>query len=124
VPDTSENPGPHADRHGPRMGFAVVRGRSMEPTLYAGDRLVLRYRATPSPGDLVVVRLPGRPVAVKRAIRHTSEGWWVERDNPAEGVDSWLVGAVADEDVLARVVGRVWPWRWLNRLRRRSAAPR
>jgi hypothetical protein len=61
---------------------------------------------------------------VKRASRHTPEGWWVERDNPAEGVDSWLVGAVPDEDVLARVLGRVWPWRWLNRLLRRSASSR
>ena len=124
MPDARENPSPDAVRRGPRIGLAVVRGRSMEPTLYAGDRLLVRYRATPRPGDLVVVRLPDRPVAVKRASRHTPEGWWVERDNPAEGVDSWLVGAVPDEDVLARVVGRVWPWRWLNRLLRRSASSR
>ena len=31
------------------------------------------------------------------------DGWWVERDNPAEGVDSWLVGAIPDGDVLAVV---------------------
>jgi hypothetical protein len=35
----------------------------------------------------------------------------VERDNPAEGVDSWSVGAVADHDVLAVVRLRVWPIR-------------
>ena len=120
--DAQENPDPEAAGRRPRIGLAVVSGRSMEPTLYAGDRLLVRYDAAPRPGDLVVVRLPDRPVAVKRASRRTPEGWWVERDNPAEGVDSWLVGAVPDEDVLARVVLRLWPWRWLTRLRRRGAS--
>jgi phage repressor protein C with HTH and peptisase S24 domain len=102
----------------PRIGIAVVTGRSMEPTLYAGDRLLVRYAAEPRAGDLVVVRLPERPIAVKRVTRRTPEGWWVERDSPDEGVDSWLVGAVPDDDVVALVVARVWPWRWLSRLRR------
>ncbi len=93
-----------------RVGMAVVRGRSMLPTLRPGDRLLVRYGARPRPGALVVVRLPGdRPLAVKRAVRREPEGWWVERDNPAEGVDSWAVGAVPEGDVVAVVVGRLWP---------------
>jgi phage repressor protein C with HTH and peptisase S24 domain len=95
----------------PRWGLAVVRGRSMEPTLRDGDRLLVRHGAIPRVGALAVVRLPQRPVAVKRVTRRESGGWWVERDNPAEGVDSWLVGAIPDPDVLAVVVCRVWPWR-------------
>ncbi len=83
----------------------------MEPTLRDGDRLLVRYGVTPRPGQLVVVRLPDRPVAVKRVSLRTPEGWWVERDNPAEGVDSWLVGAIPDSDVLGRVLVRIWPWR-------------
>ncbi|MBA2558928.1 MAG: S26 family signal peptidase [Propionibacteriales bacterium] len=93
----------------PVFGLAVVRGRSMEPTLYDGDRLVIWYGAAPKIGALCVVRLPGRPVAVKRVTRLVADGWWVERDNPEEGVDSWLVGAVPQHDVVARVVCRVWP---------------
>jgi len=93
----------------PRLGTAVVAGRSMLPTLAHGDRLVVRYDVPPRPGALVVVRLPGRPISVKRATRRTGEGWWVERDNPAEGVDSWLVGAVPDEDVMGVVLYRYWP---------------
>jgi signal peptidase I len=92
-----------------RWGFAVVRGRSMEPTLRHGDRLLVRHGVRPHIGRLAVVRLPGRPVAVKRVTRRDPLGWWVERDNPAEGVDSWLVGAVPDRDVVAVVVCRVWP---------------
>ncbi len=108
-------------RNGPLIGLVVVRGRSMEPTLHEGDRLLVRYSVVPRPGQLVVVRLPDRPVAVKRATRRTPEGWWVERDNPREGVDSWLVGAIPDSDVLARVVVRIWPWRWLERWKSRAA---
>jgi signal peptidase I len=83
----------------------------MQPTLYDGDRLLLRHGATPEPGDLVVVRLPDGVVAVKRATARQPGGWWVERDNPHEGVDSWLVGAIADADVLAVVRTRLWPVR-------------
>ena len=99
-------------------GFAVVRGRSMQPTLYDGDRLLLRHGATPEPGDLVVVRLPDGVVAVKRATARELGGWWVERDNPDEGVDSWSVGAIADRDVVAVARARLWPLR-RSPLRRR-----
>jgi phage repressor protein C with HTH and peptisase S24 domain len=81
----------------------------MLPTLREGDRLLVVHGAKPRPGGLVVVRLPDGVVAVKRATRREAAGWWVERDNPHEGVDSWLVGAVPDADVLARVLCRLWP---------------
>jgi len=91
----------------------VVRGRSMHPTLRDGDRLLVRAvragRAARA-GDLVIVRLPGgRPEAVKRLVGRQDGGWWVERDNPAEGVDSWLVGAIPDGDLLGVVRARLWP---------------
>lgn len=92
-----------------RVGFGVVRGRSMEPTLYDGDRLVLLHGARPRLGRMVVVRLPDGVVAVKRVTRREPDGWWVERDNPAVGVDSWTVGALPGEAVLARVLCRFWP---------------
>ena len=88
----------------------MVHGRSMQPTLYDGDRLLVRHGARPSPGSLVVVRLPDGVVAVKRATLRRPGGWWVERDNPAEGVDSWLVGAIPDHDVVAVVVVRLPRW--------------
>jgi hypothetical protein len=37
------------------------------------------------------------------------DGWWVERDNPAEGVDSWQAGPVPPADVLGTVLLRLWP---------------
>jgi nickel-type superoxide dismutase maturation protease len=92
-------------------GLVVVRGRSMQPTLYDGDRLLVRHGAVPRSGDLVVVRLPDGVLAVKRATFRRDGGWWVERDNPAEGVDSWQAGPVPPADVLGTVLLRVWPLR-------------
>lgn len=81
----------------------------MQPTLYDGDRLLVVHGARLREGGLAVVRLPDGTVAVKRATRREADGWWVERDNPSEGVDSWAVGAIPDHDVVARVVVRFWP---------------
>jgi len=97
-----------------RWQVRVVRGRSMQPTLADGDRVLVR-RADPGdpdphPGALVVVRMPGgRPEAIKRLLRREPEGWWVERDNPAEGVDSWLVGAIPATDLVGVALARLWP---------------
>jgi phage repressor protein C with HTH and peptisase S24 domain len=100
-----------------RWGRLVVVGRSMEPTLRAGDRLVVRWRARPSVGDVAVVRLPGDlPLSVKRIAYRDADGWWVERDNPREGVDSWALGAVEDFDVLGVVRLRYRPLRRAGRL--------
>ena len=90
-------------------GLAVVRGRSMLPTLREGDRLLVHHGAPPKQGRLLVVRLPGGMVAVKRAGLREPDGWWVSSDNPAEGVDSSKVGTIPDTAVLAVVRCRVWP---------------
>jgi SOS-response transcriptional repressor LexA len=86
----------------------------MLPTLADGDVLLVRGGRRPARrarrGRLAVVRLPGRPVAVKRLGVRDAQGWWVERDNPREGVDSWQLGSpVPDADVLGLVVLRAWP---------------
>ena len=100
------------------LGRVVVRGRSMQPTLYDGDHLLVRWGARPRAGQLVVVRWPGREPSVKRAALLQDDGWWVERDNPAEGGDSWHDGAVPPADVLGVVLLRLWP------VRRRGPRPR
>ena len=91
----------------PRWGLARVHGRSMQPTLRDGDRLLLDHRRTPKTGDVAVVRLPDGVLAVKR-LEMYDDGWWVSRDNPDEGVDSWTLGAPVDA-VLAVAVVRLWP---------------
>jgi len=94
-----------------RVRLVRVAGESMLPTLRDGDLLLVRTGAPVRVGRLVIVRLPDGTNAVKRVAHQVPEGWWVERDNPAAGVDSWRVGAIAPGDVLGVVVARVWPRR-------------
>ena len=58
----------------PRLGLARVHGRSMLPTLRAGDRLLVRYDVPPRAGQVVVVRFPDGTLAVKRATRAGRRG--------------------------------------------------
>lgn len=88
---------------------ARVRGHSMRPTLTDGDLLLVARSRPVTPGRLVVVRLPDATVAVKRARHLEPTGWFVERDNPRAGVDSWTLGPVPNEHVLGVVVLRGWP---------------
>jgi Peptidase S24-like len=92
-----------------RIGLAVVRGRSMSPTLHDGDRLLVAHGASPRPGRLAVVRFDDGVVAVKRLDHVAVQGWWVSRDNPDEGRDSWSAGVIPHSAVLAVVLARVWP---------------
>ena len=92
----------------------VVAGDSMSPTLLDGDQLLCR-RVRPGigvrEGDVVVLERPDRPglVLVKRVVRRTPLGWWVEGDNADASDDSRTFGSVADEYVVARVLSRIWP---------------
>ncbi|MBK6442062.1 MAG: hypothetical protein IPH27_04670 [Actinomycetales bacterium] len=101
--------------HLPRPGLATVHGRSMEPTLHEGDRLIVLWGGPVIPGRLALVRLPDspggpRPLSVKRVSGPEADRpghWWIERDNPREGVDSWQVGGIPASDVAALVVARI-----------------
>lgn len=91
----------------------AVDGASMSPTLDADDWLLVRSASADaiSPGDVVVVEQPDRPgfLLVKRAVRRTPDGWWVEGDNAAASDDSRTFGPVPDVDVRAKVLLRYWP---------------
>jgi hypothetical protein len=77
--------------------------------------VLVLWGTAPRTGRLAVVRLPPsaqgpRPLAVKRVTGPAPgepRAWWVERDNPAEGVDSWHVGGIPEADVLGRVLLRL-----------------
>ncbi|MBX6387682.1 MAG: S24/S26 family peptidase [Frankia sp.] len=90
----------------------------MEPTLRDGDACLVWWGRRPRPGDVVVARLPGRGLGVKRAAFADADGsWWLRSDNVAAGTDSATFGMVGPEDILGRVVLRYWPRpRWLRRV--------
>jgi nickel-type superoxide dismutase maturation protease len=89
-----------------------VAGPSMEPTLWAGDRL-LTVPAWPGairPGRIVVVRDPTDPdhPVVKRV--HAVQGGAIDvrGDDPARSTDSRMWGPLGRDDVRRIVVAR-WP---------------
>ncbi len=101
----------------------AVAERSMEPSLRAGDWLLVWRGWRPDrpprirPGQIVVARHPGRAdfLLVKRAVRQAEGGWWLRSDNPGAGaVDSRFFGAVPGPLIRGRV---------LLRYRRGRAAP-
>ena len=113
----------------------VVVGRSMEPSLSHGDRVIVdlwtyRHRP-PRPGEIILFDGPGPHAAplIKRCAlpptgpaatplwEHWPEtvgrppGIWVLGDNPAPGesLDSRRFGAVPLDRLRGRVLGRYWP---------------
>lgn len=98
------------------IGPAAVRGRSMQPLLEPGDRLLIdrwtfRQRS-PRPGEVVLLlAADGRPI-VKRVTRAPDllEGQlWVEGDNATDSDDSRRFGALPAGSIRGRVVFRYWP---------------
>lgn len=100
--------------HWPLWRIAVAE-RSMEPALRPGDWLLVWRGLRPGrpprvrPGQLVVAQHPDRAgfLLVKRAVRQTGRGWWLESDNRGVGeVDSRSFGAVPGDLISGRVLLR------------------
>jgi nickel-type superoxide dismutase maturation protease len=97
---------------GVNRSLVEVRGRSMEPTLRPGDRLltVPARRAWLRRGRVVVVRDPGDPdhLAVKRIADVERGRVAVLGDHPEASTDSRTWGTLPIAAV-RRVVVRRWP---------------
>lgn len=94
----------------------VVAGRSMEPALLAGDRVLVdrwtyRQRA-PRTGEIVLVRAAGGAAWVKRVAARpgaSPDELWVVGDNPSNSADSRQFGPLPRDAVRGRVFCRYWP---------------
>jgi len=83
----------------------------MAPLLRHGDQiLVWMSPHAAAAGTVVVVELPGAPLAVKRVVEVRPDGSvWVEGDNPIGSTDSRQLGAIGASAVRGVVVARLWP---------------
>jgi nickel-type superoxide dismutase maturation protease len=85
----------------------------MVPTLRDGDQVVVWLRSPrrrPAAGAVVLVRLPDRPLSVKRVVAQRPDGdLWLEGDNPGGSTDSRQLGWIASTNLAGRVLVRLWP---------------
>jgi nickel-type superoxide dismutase maturation protease len=95
------------------FGRVIVEGSSMEPTLRAGDRLLLVPAVRLRPGHIVAVTDPrdADHLLVKRvkSIDRVQHFVMVEGDNPDKSTDSRVFGPVEWRAVRGRVVYRYAP---------------
>ncbi len=94
-----------------RTRFAVV-GPSMEPTLRAGQVVLVNRQADPQVGDVVVAMHPrrrGLKIIKRMADGSAGAGWVLASDNAAEpnSEDSRTFGPVASSAIIGRVTSVV-----------------
>jgi nickel-type superoxide dismutase maturation protease len=101
----------------------AVQGHSMEPTLYAGDWLLVdpvAYRTrAPTAGELVVAVDPRKPDRwlVKRVADVTADGRLaLAGEHPAHADDRSLIDPVGHDALIGRPWLRYWPIRRFGRL--------
>ena len=110
---------------GRRLQRVVVVGASMEPTLTAGDRLLVLAGVPLRVGAVVAVEDPrqdqhggARRVMVKRIAAVGPEGVDVRGDTPARSTDSRTFGPVPPSLVHGTVIWRYGPPERAGRLTR------
>ncbi len=89
-----------------------IEGRSMQPSLEPGDRVLVRRLGLNQPlrlGSVVVTWHPQRSKLrlIKRLNKLDQKGLWLLGDNPAESTDSRQLGPVATNLLIGEVVGRL-----------------
>jgi nickel-type superoxide dismutase maturation protease len=97
-----------------------VTGRSMEPTLRAGDWIVVSSLSRPpTVGSIVLVRDPRNPdnLMLKRVAGVADGACTVLGDRADESTDSRTFGPVPLRNVLGRVLLRYGPIRRMGWLR-------
>lgn len=98
----------------------TVHGRSMEPYLADGDRLLVLRPLRVRTGDVVAATDPreANRIVVKRVEHILPEGVYLLGDNPAQSTDSRQFGPVPHSRVLGRAVYRYYPRQRAGYLRR------
>ena len=88
------------------VGYIVVRGTSMEPSLASGDLVLTRPSAAVGVGDVVAYRVPAGTVGagmvvIHRVVEVAPDGYLVLQGDNTEHLDPWSPGA-------RDVVGTLW----------------
>jgi len=73
----------------PLLFVAEVRGKSMEPTLQAGERIIC-LRAPWQPGDVVLAGVGEDSLVVKRVVEHRGQWVYLVGDNHQTSHTYWV----------------------------------
>ncbi len=87
-------------------GFAIIEGLSMIPTYAPNERVLVRYGAHFTVGDVVLVNHDSR-IDIKRVTRIDDCDIFVEGDNAEVSIDSRNYGAMSFDAIIAKVVWRL-----------------
>ncbi len=82
----------------------------MEPTLSAGDVVLVKMSVTPMVGDVVIAQHPHSGIEIIKRVESISEtGVFVRSDNPddLDVSDSRIFGELSPDLVVGTVVARV-----------------
>jgi signal peptidase I len=77
--------------------FAIVDGRSMEPTYQYGDLVVARTKDAYAVGDVVVFPATNKRVIIHRIVAGNAVDGWTTRGDNNDRDDSWVL---PDESIL------------------------
>lgn len=94
------------------ISVGTVRGTSMQPTLYEGDKVILLNHVVPHNGDIVIIdtsKVPtykqDAPYIVKRYYADKSTaGYYILGDNTNSSYDSRYFGEVPKNSISAVVL--------------------
>lgn len=81
--------------------YVLVTGHSMEPTLRAGDLLVVHPQGSYAIGDVVTFRPAGGAQVVHRIVGGSPETGWITQGDNNPLRDSWVVAE-------SEIVGELW----------------
>lgn len=83
-----------------------VKGESMQPTLTAGDVVLVCRWWKGRAGDLVVAK-KNAVTLVKRVREKRGHDYFLVGDNPLKSTDSEDFGTIRSEQILGKVIGRI-----------------
>ena len=99
-----------------RLARITVTGRSMEPTLHEGDRALFAYSdsglsqtaISKTIGKVILVCRMAEPglLTIKRLMKESDTGYWVEGDNPEVSTDSRHYLTISQAEIVGRMLFR------------------